>query len=167
LIVTHGGQQHSFTDPKAALDYATRHFGAPEARPKATPDGLAVDIGWCTYPFPAIIEGRGIRGSRCLLMRNLTPPRLPPRFLLWCPVAPQGLQDTLMSSQRDTETRTMVILQQSLCIRVVCRRLLSLLSAVSVQFRCHGPLHTGCVFMLWPPPLGRLEREENGALKQR
>ncbi|KAK5933423.1 hypothetical protein CgunFtcFv8_013907 [Champsocephalus gunnari] len=39
LIVTHGGQQHSFTDPKAALDYATRHFGAPEARPKATPDG--------------------------------------------------------------------------------------------------------------------------------
>ncbi|KAJ4920630.1 hypothetical protein JOQ06_021752 [Pogonophryne albipinna] len=39
LIVTHGGQQHSFTDPKAALHYATRHFGAPEARPKATPDG--------------------------------------------------------------------------------------------------------------------------------
>ncbi|KAK1900600.1 LINE-1 retrotransposable element ORF1 protein [Dissostichus eleginoides] len=38
LIVTHGDQQqHSFTDPKAALDYARRHFGAPEARP--IPDG--------------------------------------------------------------------------------------------------------------------------------
>ncbi|KAI4798949.1 hypothetical protein KUCAC02_020378 [Chaenocephalus aceratus] len=44
LIVTHGGQQHSFTDPKAALDYARRHFGAPEARPKATPDGGSINI---------------------------------------------------------------------------------------------------------------------------
>ncbi len=30
LIITHSSQQRSFTDPKAALDYAKHHFGTPE-----------------------------------------------------------------------------------------------------------------------------------------